>query len=414
MKLGFLKGISILNSSIELLMEEKRKNTIFALQDGETLVEGDQNLLKLATKYYKELFGHVESHNIPLDPSLWTQDEKVSSDDNELLTKPFSIEEVKYALFHMECNKAAGPAKIPVEFLQTCWDIIKEDVMEMFGDFYENKLEVHRVNYGVITLLPKIAEACKIQQFRPICLLNFLYKWITKVLTMRLIPIAAKLICSEQTTFIKGRNIMTGVLALHEMLHETKRRQGIGVVLKLDFEKAYDKVSWKFLLECLKLRGFNDKWCGWIHQILVGGTVCVKMNDQLGSYFVSHKGARQGHPLSPLLFNFVADCLTKMVKKAQCNGLIKGLVDNLILNGVAILQYADDTIVCLKNDTQKARNMKFLLYLYEQMASLKTNFSKSEIFMINGDDSLGLQYAELFNCQLGGFPIRYLGGTCEP
>jgi hypothetical protein len=97
----------------------------------------------------------------------------------------------------MECNKAAGPAKIPVEFLQTCWDIIKEDVMEMFGDFYENKLEVHRVNYGVITLLPKIAEACKIQQFRPICLLNFLYKWITKVLTMRLIPIAAKLICSE-------------------------------------------------------------------------------------------------------------------------------------------------------------------------------------------------------------------------
>jgi hypothetical protein len=314
----------------------------------------------------------------------------------------------------MECNKAAGPAKIPVEFLQTCWDIIKEDVMEMFGDFYENKLEVHRVNYGVITLLPKIAEACKIQQFRPICLLNFLYKWITKVLTMRLIPIAAKLICSEQTTFIKRRNIMTGVLALHEMLHETKRRQGIGVVLKLDFEKAYDKVSWKFLLECLKLRGFNDKWCGWIHQILVGGTVCVKMNDQLGSYFVSHKGVRQGDPLSPLLFNFVADCLTKMVKKAQCNGLIKGLVDNLILNGVAILQYADDTIVCLKNDMQKARNMKFLLYLYEQMAGLKTNFSKSEIFMVNGDDSLGLQYAELFNCQLGGFPIRYLGGTCEP
>jgi hypothetical protein len=103
-----------------------------------------------------------------------------------------------------------------------------------------------------------------------------------------------------------------------------------------------------------------------------------------------------------------------MVKKAQCNGPIKGLVDNLILNGVAILQYADDTIVCLKNDMQKARNMKFLLYLYEQMAGLKTNFSKSEIFMINGDDSLGLQYAELINCQLGGFPIRYLGGTCEP
>jgi hypothetical protein len=138
------------------------------------------------------------------------------------------------------------------------------------------------------------------------------------------------------------------------------------------------------------------------------------MNDQLGPYFVSHKGVRQGDPLSPLLFNFVADCLIKMVKKAQCNGLIKGLDDNLVPNGVAVLQYADDTIMCLKDDMQKARNMKFLLYLYEQMAGLKINFSKSEISMINGDDMLGLQYAELFNCQLGGFPIRYFGVPVSP
>jgi hypothetical protein len=145
----------------------------------------------------------VENHNIPLDPSLWSQDEKVTTEDNELLTKPFSVEEVKYALFHMECNKAVGPDKIPVEFFQTCWDITKDGVMEMFGDLYENKLEVCRVNYRVITLLPKIAEACKIQKFRPICLLNCLYKWITKVLTIRLIPIAAKLICDEQTASSK-------------------------------------------------------------------------------------------------------------------------------------------------------------------------------------------------------------------
>jgi hypothetical protein len=103
-----------------------------------------------------------------------------------------------------------------------------------------------------------------------------------------------------------------------------------------------------------------------------------------------------------------------MVKKAQCNGLIKGLDDNLVPNGVAVLQYADDTIMCLKDDMQKARNMKFLLYLYEQMAGLKINFSKSEISMINGDDMLGLQYAELFNCQLGGFPIRYFGVPVSP
>jgi hypothetical protein len=90
-------------------------------------------------------------------------------------------------------------------------------------------------------------------------------------------------------------------------------------------------------MECLKLRGFSEKWCSWIHQILAGGTVCVKVNDQLGQYFVGHKGVRQRDPLSPLLFNFVVDCLTKMVKKAQSNGLITSLADNLVQHGVAIL-----------------------------------------------------------------------------
>jgi hypothetical protein len=152
MKHGSLRGTSTLTSSIGLLMGEKGRTPSLPYQDGEKLVEGDQNLLKLATKYYKEPFGPAENHNIPLDPSLWTHDEKVTTEDNESLTKPFSVEEVKYALFHMECNKAAGPDKIPVEFFQTCRDIIKKDVMEMFGNLYENKLEVCRVNYGVITL----------------------------------------------------------------------------------------------------------------------------------------------------------------------------------------------------------------------------------------------------------------------
>ena len=83
-------------------------------------------------------------------------------------------------------------------------------------------------------------------------------------MTIRLSPFAEKLICKEQTAFMKGRNIMNRVIALHEVLHETKRKKNIGVVLKLDFEKAYDKVDWSFLLESFKQRGFNLKWCSWI------------------------------------------------------------------------------------------------------------------------------------------------------
>ena len=102
---------------------------------------------------------------------------------------------------------------------------------------------MRRLNYGILTLLPKIQDAAKIQQFRPICLLNCFYKWITKVLTIRLETLANRLILKTQAAYLKGRNIMNGVLALHEILHETKKGKVVGVVLTLDFEKAYDKVN---------------------------------------------------------------------------------------------------------------------------------------------------------------------------
>ena len=89
---------------------------------------------------------------------------------------------------------------------------------------------------------------------------------------------------------------MSGIMVLHEILHETKRRKQTGLILKLDFEKAYDKVSWRFLLECLAARGFCSKWCKWIEQVVTGGTVSVKMNDLIGPYIKSYKGVRQGDP----------------------------------------------------------------------------------------------------------------------
>lgn len=75
-----------------------------------------------------------------------------------------------------------------------------------------------------------------------------------------------------------------------------------------------------------------------------------------------------------------------MVHNAQDNGLIRGLSAYLIPNGVAILQYADDIIICLENNLEGARNTKWLLYLYEAMSGLKINFLKSEIVMVNGDN----------------------------
>jgi len=109
---------------------------------------------------------------------------------------------------------------------------------------------------------------------------------------------------------MKNRNILSGIMCLHEILHETKKRNETGVILKIDFEKAYDKVNWNLLFKCLEIRGFGERWCEWIKQVVSGGTVSVKINNQIGPYIKSFKGVRQGDPLSLILFNFVADCLT--------------------------------------------------------------------------------------------------------
>ena len=115
--------------------------------------------------------------------------------------------------------------------------------MRIFRHFHDGTLDVQRLNYGVITLLPKVSGAERIQQFRPICLLRCPYKLITKTMDRRVEKYAEKLISLSQNAFVKGRNIMDGVMSLHEILNYTHVKKKVGIVLKLDFEKAYDKVN---------------------------------------------------------------------------------------------------------------------------------------------------------------------------
>lgn len=83
---------------------------------------------------------------------------------------------------------------------------------------------------------------------------------------------------------------MTGVLALHEVFHETKKNGEVGIVLKLDFENTCDKVGWEFLLKCLELRGFNETWCSWIRKIVENDKVSAKLNNKAGRCYQSYKG----------------------------------------------------------------------------------------------------------------------------
>uniref|UniRef100_A0A8I6XAP1 Reverse transcriptase domain-containing protein n=1 Tax=Hordeum vulgare subsp. vulgare TaxID=112509 RepID=A0A8I6XAP1_HORVV len=109
------------------------------------------------------------------------------------------------------------------------------------------------------------------------------------------------------------RNILEGVVVFHETLHEVNSKKLDGVIFKVDFQKAYDKVKWSFLQQALRMKGFDEIWRKHIESFVQKVSVVMNVNDDIGHYFQTHKGLRQGDPMSPILFNVVADMLAILI-----------------------------------------------------------------------------------------------------
>jgi hypothetical protein len=221
----------------------------------------------------------------PMDETLTNNIPQVSIEENNLLMVMYTEEEVRKTIFQMEHNKAPGHDGFPAEFYQKNWDTIKVDLLELFGCLHVGQLELFLLNFGEIILLPKVNEVEMIQQYRPICLLNISFKIFTKVATIRLNTVVDVVVCLSQTALMQGRNILDGVVTLHETFHELHSKKLNGVILKLDFEKVYDKVKWSFLQQTLRMKVFLDEWHALINSFVYGGSVAIKVNDDVGRYF---------------------------------------------------------------------------------------------------------------------------------
>lgn len=171
-----------------------------------------------------------------------------------MLEAPFFEEEVKEAVFGSYAEGAPGPHGFSFIFYQTFWETIKGDLMALVNCFKQNSLNLDRLNFAMITLLPKEPDAKTLKKFRPISLINCSFKIFAKMLNNRLIKVASKLIASNQTTFVKGRYILESVVAAHKIIHEVHRKKESGIILKLDYEKAY-----------------GSRWRGWIEKMVKGG-----------------------------------------------------------------------------------------------------------------------------------------------
>jgi hypothetical protein len=132
--------------------------------------------------------------------------------------------------------------------------------MLMFDDWNKSELDLFRLNFSQLTLIPKEADAITIQKFRHIALTNCSFKIFSKCATNRLGAISKILISPNQTAFIKGRYILESVVSAHEIIHVVAHGGHSGFVFTLDYEKAYDMVNREFLIKMLTSRGFSLRW----------------------------------------------------------------------------------------------------------------------------------------------------------
>ena len=140
-----------------------RKQHIYKLENDQGTVVGDAQLKSYITQFYKDLFGPKDVSDITLEEDRIQDIPQLSREENELLTSEFTVSEVKDAVFQMEHNKAPGPDGFPAEFYQVFWEVIKDDLMSLFTDFHKKDLNLFSLNFGIITLIPKVQEATKIQ-----------------------------------------------------------------------------------------------------------------------------------------------------------------------------------------------------------------------------------------------------------
>lgn len=231
------------------------RNKINAIKNNAGVWVTDKNEVKASiVSFFSSLFTeeHIEDNdgNNDLPRDIFPE---FSLPDWEALMRPYSRTEIETVVKNMGALKAPGPDGFQALFFQKNWDMVSDNVYQLASNVLEGKGMSKRLNDTHIVLIPKVENPEFANQFRSISLCNVAYKIVTKTIVNRIKPMMPHLTACTQSSFVPGRQITDNIVIVQEVIHTMRNKQGSKgfMAIKIDFEKAYDRLRWSFIQDTL-------------------------------------------------------------------------------------------------------------------------------------------------------------------
>jgi hypothetical protein len=212
---------------------------------------------------------------------------------------------------------------------------------------------------------------------------------------------------TDLCAFVQTRSLHENYKLVANTARFLHKRKQQAVLMKIDISKAFDSLSWEFLLEVLRRRGFGVLFRNLICSILRSTFTGIMINGERGNRVHLARGVRQGNPLSPTLFILAMDTLQAAVQWVVDHGLLSDLGLHHKVPRVSI--YADDAVLFFRPSSGDMEVIKTLLEAFAVTSGLKVNMQMSHATCIRCDDDTAQRVANFYNCIQKSFPIVYLG-----
>ncbi|CAN1829772.1 LINE-1 retrotransposable element ORF2 protein [Linum perenne] len=397
-------------------VQRRKRNMITRLKDqnGEWIDETVE-LERHISAFYMDLF--KDERRVTDLSAMRDYPTVIQSDIRYKLEGPVTEMEIKSAVFQMGPTKSPGPDGYPGCFFQRHWNVVKDDLISEIRGFFASHRFPEGWNSTNLALIPKVRTPETIAQFRPISVANFRAKIISKILANRLKPYLPGMISELQSAFTGNRSIQDSIVVVHEVMHKLKKRKKgkkCDFLLKLDMQKAYDRVSWSFLATVMELMGFGPNWISWTQEIVRSVRFSVVVNGHATPEFRPSRGLRQGDPLSPFLFIIVSNALSHMLQREVQAGGLCGVKLNPRCPVLTHVMFADDTVIFGRADLREMQKVADTIRQYCNISGQAINESKSAMFFsANTPQERRVEVAAVLNVDLSRNLGNYLGLLAE-